>query len=94
MTAAVVAALAVILVVDRDETDVMQREIFLDVKPGVREYFTLAERLAAVDGDTVLTASLVDQVIECVTVNGPEDVSVQFRFADEFENLLEALGDA
>ncbi len=59
----------------------------------LKHYFTLAERLAAVDRDTVLTASLVDQVVERVTVSGPEDVSIQFRFADEFEWLLEALSD-
>ncbi len=70
------------------------RERQSSLKRRVREYFTLAERLAAVDGNTVLTASLVDQVIDRITVRGPEDVSVQFRFADEFENLLEALGDA
>jgi len=63
------------------------------LKRRVTQYFTLAERLAAVDGDTVLTAALVDQVIERVTVNGPEDISVQFRFVDEFEELMEALDD-
>ena len=58
------------------------------------EYFTLAERLASAGRDPILTASLVEQLIERVTVNGPEDVSVLFRFADTFAELMGALGDA
>ncbi len=56
-------------------------------------YFSLAERLASVDQDTALTALLVEQTIERVTVNSAEDVSIRFRFSDTFEALMEALGD-
>lgn len=58
------------------------------------EYFTLAERLAAAGKDTVLTASLVEQMVDRVTVNGPEDVSVRFRFTDMFAELMGASGNA
>lgn len=54
-------------------------------------YFNLADRLAAVSEDTALTAALVDQVIERVTVNGDDDVSIQFRFEGGFDRLMEVL---
>lgn len=59
----------------------------------LNEYYTLAERLAAMDGDTTLTASLVEQTIERVTVKGPADVTVCFHFTDTFAELMEALDD-
>jgi len=46
----------------------------------MREYFTLSDRLSAVDEDTKLSALLVGQVIERVTVNSSTDVSIQFWF--------------
>ncbi len=69
----------------------MERQSALERQ--LKQYFTLAERLASVNKDTALTAALVEQVIARVTISGPEDVSIQFRFAGEFENLMEALGD-
>ncbi len=69
----------------------MERQSALERQ--LKQYFTLAERLASVNKDTALTAALVEQVIARVTVSGSEDVSIQFRFAGEFENLMEALGD-
>jgi len=59
----------------------------------LNEYYTLAERLSAVNGDTTLTASLVEQTVERITVKGPTDVSVRFHFTDTFAELMEALGD-
>jgi len=56
-------------------------------------YFNLADRLAAVSEDTALTAALVDQVIERVTVNGHDDISIQFRFESDFDRLLGVLDD-
>lgn len=58
-----------------------------------KEYFTLAERLDAAGKNAVLTASLVDQTIERITVDSPCDVTIRFRFADTFAKLLEALDD-
>ena len=57
----------------------------------MERYTSLADKLAAVGEDTVLSALLVDQLIERVTVNGPNDVSIQFRFESGFEQLMEVL---
>ena len=56
-------------------------------------YCCLADRLAAVEHDTALSSLLVDQLIERVTVNGPSDVSIKFRFESGFEQLMEVLND-
>lgn len=57
----------------------------------MEQYICLADRLAAVDSDTALTDLLVDQLIERITVNGSEDVSIRFRFESGFERLMEVL---
>ena len=59
----------------------------------MERYATLADRLAAVKEDTALSALLVDQLIERITVNGPEDISVQFTFESGFERVMEVLAD-
>lgn len=56
-------------------------------------YITLADRLAAVGEDTALSALLVDQLIERITVNSPDDISIQFRFENGFEQLMGVLAD-
>ncbi len=55
------------------------RERQNSLKRQLKHYSTLAEQLATVDKDTTLTTSLIDQVIERVTISGPEDISIQFR---------------
>ena len=57
------------------------------------QYTSMADKLAAVDQDTDLSALLVDQLIERITVNGPEDVSIHFAFESEFERVMEVLAD-
>ena len=54
---------------------------------------SMADKLAAVDKDTALSALLVEQLIERVTVNGPDDVSVKFSFEGRFERVMEVLGN-
>ena len=54
---------------------------------------SMADKLAAVDKDTTLSALLVEQLIERVTVNGPDDVSVKFSFEGGFERVMEVLGN-
>ena len=56
-------------------------------------YISLADRLAAVGEDTALSALLVDQLIERITVNSTDDVSIKFRFENGFEQLMEVLAD-
>ena len=63
------------------------------VEQQAAEYSSLADRLAAVDRDTELTALLVDQLIERVIVNRPHDVTVKFRFENCFQSLTEVLED-
>ena len=59
----------------------------------VARYTSMADKLAAVDKDTALSALLVEQLIERVTVNGPDDVSVKFSFEGGFERVMEVLGN-
>jgi len=59
----------------------------------VKRCTSMADKLAAVDKDTALTALLVDQLIERVTVNGPEDVTIDFAFESGFERIREVLAD-
>ena len=54
---------------------------------------SLADRLAAVKKSADLTAAFVSQVIERVTVNAADDISVTFAFEDDFDGLMEALED-
>ena len=54
---------------------------------------SMADKLAAVDKDTALSALLVEQLIDRVTVNGPDDVSVKFSFEGGFERVMEVLGN-
>lgn len=59
----------------------------------VQRYTSMADKLAAVDKDTALSSLLVDQLIERVTVNGPDDVSIDFAFESDFERVMEVLGN-
>ena len=57
----------------------------------VKDCASLADKLAAAEKDKALTARLVEQVIERVTVSGPGDVAIQFRFEDSFIRLARSL---
>jgi len=59
----------------------------------MEHYTSMADKLAAVDKDATLTALLVNQLIKRVTVNGPDDVSIQFAFEGGFERVMEVLAD-
>ncbi len=59
----------------------------------VARYTSMADKLAAVDKDTALSALLVNQLIERVTVNGRDDVSLDFSFEGGFERVMEVLGN-
>ena len=56
-------------------------------------YTSMADKLAAVDKDTALSSLLVNQLIERVTVNGPDDVSIDFAFESGFDRVMEVLGN-
>ena len=57
-------------------------------------YLSLADRLAAVEKSADLTAAFVSQIIESITVNGADDISVKFAFESDFDGLMEVLKDA
>ena len=83
---------------ERKITDAMERVQQLEGRQAELErqtadYFTLADRLAAVGADTSLSALLVEQLIERVTVNSKEDISVVFRFESGFDRVAEVLAD-
>jgi len=59
----------------------------------VKHYTSMADKLAAIDKNTALSALLVDQLIERVTVNGPNDVSIDFAFESGFDRIMEVLAD-
>ena len=42
---------------------------------------------------TALSSLLVNQLIKRVTVNGPDDVSIDFSFDGGFERVMEVLGN-
>ena len=59
----------------------------------VAEYVSMADRLAGISKDSKLSALLVEQLIDCISVNGPEDIAIRFRFESNFERVAEALED-
>lgn len=59
----------------------------------MEHYTSMADKLAAVDKDTALSSLLVDQLIKRVTVNGPDDVSIEFAFESDFGRVMEVLTD-
>ena len=59
----------------------------------MEHYTSMADKLAAAGRDTTLSALLVNQLIKRVTVNGPDDVSIDFSFDGGFERVMEVLGN-
>lgn len=59
----------------------------------MEHYTSMADKLAAASRDTTLSALLVNQLIERVTVNGPDDISIKFSFDGGFERVMEVLGN-
>ena len=59
----------------------------------MEHYTSMADKLAAVDKDTALSSLLVNQLIERVTVNSPDDVSIDFAFENGFDRVMEVLGN-
>lgn len=64
-----------------------------DLERQMEQYTSMADKLAAVDKDTALSALLVNQLIQRVTVNGPNDVSIDFAFESGFDRIWEVLDD-
>ena len=60
-----------------------------DLETQVSQYSSLAEKLAGIHKDTALTAQFVEQLIERITVNGPKEINIRFRFENAFPGLDE-----
>lgn len=64
-----------------------------ELEKQAKGYTSMADMLAKIDTDTALTAQLVDTLIERITVNSAEDISIDFRFENGFDELMEVLSD-
>ena len=62
-----------------------------ELEKQMQEYIILSDEFAKVNADTTLTGKMVDQMIERVVVNSPRDISVDFRFENNFGRLMEVL---
>lgn len=62
-----------------------------ELEQQMEHYTSMADKLASVDKDTALSALLVNQLIQRVTVNGPDDISIDFAFESGFERIREVL---
>lgn len=52
---------------------------------------SIADKLESLDKDVALSTQLVNMLIERITVNSPDDISVQFTFEDDFDRIREVL---
>ena len=85
-------------VYSRKISDAVERVQQLQVRQSelerqVKQYAGLADKLAAVNEDTALSALLVEQTIERITVHRADDVSIDFTFNNGFERVMEVLGN-
>lgn len=71
--------------VERVQT--LQREVS-ELENQAAQYTSLADRLAELERNPVLTARLVEETIERVTVNSATDISIDFKFQSSFDRLM------
>ena len=64
-----------------------------ELEQQMEHYTSMADKLAAVDKDTALSALLVNQLIQRVTANRPNDVLIDFAFESGFDRIREVLAD-
>ena len=62
-----------------------------EMEKQLHKFSSLAKKLAVIDGNTELTARLVDELIEKVTVWDRRNVEIVFRFKCGFEQVKEVL---
>ncbi|MDE6995947.1 MAG: recombinase family protein [Lachnospiraceae bacterium] len=64
-----------------------------DLERQVERCASIADKLENLDKNVVLSAQLINMLIERITVNSPNDISVQFTFEDDFDRIREVLGN-
>ena len=52
-------------------------------------YIKLSNWLASLNGDVVLTGDLIERLVERIVVHSLQEISVHFKFKDEFDEVLE-----
>lgn len=62
-----------------------------ELQKQLHKFSSLAKKLAMIDGNTKLTARLVDELIEKVIVRDRQNVEIVFRFRCGFEQVREVL---
>ena len=62
-----------------------------ELEEQLERYVSLAEKLEALTPDSVVTAQLVDRLIDRVTVSGTTEISIDFTFQSGFERLHEVM---
>ncbi|WP_286082441.1 MULTISPECIES: recombinase family protein [Bacillota] len=62
-----------------------------ELQKQLHKFSSLAKKLAMIDGNTKLTARLVDELIEKVIVRDRQNVEIVFRFRCGFEQVWEVL---
>ena len=70
--------------------ELQEKQAELDRK--LAHFFSLADRLAEARNDTALTSQLVNQVVDRITVNSNDDITVEFSFQHEFDHIGEVFG--
>ena len=67
----------------------MERQAELEAQ--LKRYSSLADKLEALTPDSTVTSQLVDKLINRVTVNRKDDISIDFAFSSGFERLDEVM---
>lgn len=65
----------------------MEQQKELEVQ--MNNYSELSDWLASVSDDMTLTGALVDRLIERIVVYDAQNISVHFKFKDEFREIIE-----
>ena len=75
-----------------ERVQTLQREIS-ELDNQASQYISLADRLKELERNPVLTAQLVEETIERVTVNSSTDIRIDFKFRSSFDRLLEVISN-
>ena len=49
----------------------------------------MSDWLTSLNGDVVLTGDLIERMVERIVVHSSQEISVHFKFKDEFREIIE-----
>ena len=55
----------------------------------LKEYVEVSDWLTSLNGDVVLTGDLIERMVERIVVHSSQEISVHFKFKDEFREIIE-----